>query len=220
MQTIRPVMVSLFFCLICFGVVGQEQLRPKYDSSGTLGIGDTFPDIEFSMYNYKATKAKLSDFSDKKLVILEYWATWCTTCLKHFPRLDSIQNIFAESTQFILVSDFMLTSRDNLNKITETIKDVESRYHFALHIPIAYGFINSHAIVKPFRTIPHFIWLDQSRKIIAITTHYEITPENIQKYLTKGEIDLPEKRNPVKVKRSAFSQSAEVPKPQPQAARQ
>ncbi len=69
-----------------------------------LTIGDAIPDIVFGkMINYASPTAKLSDFAGK-LVILDFWATWCSSCIHNFPVLDSLQKQFAGRLQILLVN--------------------------------------------------------------------------------------------------------------------
>ena len=73
-----------------------EEISKKSNSEfKELRIGDKVPDIEFAMLNYPTQKARLSDFKGK-LIILDYWATWCSSCLKQFPKLDSLQRQFKD----------------------------------------------------------------------------------------------------------------------------
>src|SRR5690606_28167319 len=68
-----------------------------------LNIGDTVPDISFTVCNFNMPTAKLSDFAGR-LVILDFWATWCGSCIKMFPKVDSLQKKFINKVVFILVN--------------------------------------------------------------------------------------------------------------------
>jgi peroxiredoxin len=55
------------------------------------GTGDTAPD--FTLEDYSTGKPlALSSFLGKKVVILEFWATWCDICKEEIPTLVKIQN--------------------------------------------------------------------------------------------------------------------------------
>jgi thiol-disulfide isomerase/thioredoxin len=68
-----------------------------------LSIGDLVPDIEFRMLNYPKLNIKLSDFKGK-LVLLDFWAIWCSNCIPNFPKLKPLQASFKGKAQVILVS--------------------------------------------------------------------------------------------------------------------
>src|SRR6476620_3661535 len=80
--------------------VGQQ----PYKAITPLTIGDTLPDMPLSsIINYKSFTACLSSFKGK-LLILDFWATWCTSCLKHFPKMDSLQQQYPGQVQVIMVN--------------------------------------------------------------------------------------------------------------------
>ena len=62
-----------------------------------LQIGQVVPNVTLTnLQNYKdasgkaATTAKLSDFKGK-LLILDFWATWCAPCVAAIPKLENLQ---------------------------------------------------------------------------------------------------------------------------------
>src|SRR4030095_3711488 len=90
-------------------------LKKITDRLQPLSVGDKMPDVAFTIFNYSSPTAKLSDFMGK-MVILDFWATWCSSCIKRFPFMDSIQAEFNGKIQVILVNG--KTTRDNETKIS------------------------------------------------------------------------------------------------------
>jgi thiol-disulfide isomerase/thioredoxin len=53
-----------------------------------LDLGERAPDFEFS--TPEGDRARLSDFRGRALVV-NFWATWCTSCLTEMPDLKALQ---------------------------------------------------------------------------------------------------------------------------------
>jgi len=70
-----------------------------------LTIGDTVPAfvLNNTIIHFNNDSAKLSTISSK-LLILDFWATWCTSCLQGFPKLETLQQQFKQDLQVVLVN--------------------------------------------------------------------------------------------------------------------
>lgn len=65
-----------------------------------LAIGERFPDL--GKYGLEGT---LPDTSKARVVIVDFWASWCTPCRAAFPVLDGIQSEFgARGVQVVAIS--------------------------------------------------------------------------------------------------------------------
>jgi len=84
---------GLFFILIYLGFICLAgEVKP-------LKIGDKVPDIEFKLVDSKTggiSKGKLSDYKGK-LVIIDFWASWCYSCLHKFPKMDELQKKYSNA---------------------------------------------------------------------------------------------------------------------------
>lgn len=104
-------------------------------------VGDTLPDHTFyDLINYREKTASISDFKGKWLVI-DFWAYSCSGCLKSFPKMNRLHNIFKDKIQFIMVG---ITKTRNMRRTVEVeeaiTKNTYSRLDkaYKLDIPVAF----------------------------------------------------------------------------------
>ncbi len=89
--------------------------------------GDKAPN--FSLKSVKGKTVKLSDYKGK-IVIVDFWATWCPPCRKGIPDLVSIQKKFKKDVVIIGIS----------LDAEKTIKDVPAFVkNYKINYPILYG---------------------------------------------------------------------------------
>jgi thiol-disulfide isomerase/thioredoxin len=147
----------------------------------SLAIGDTVPDMQLgSIINYHKASAKLSDFKGK-LLILDFWATWCSPCVKSLPEYQDLQQTFDKNIQFLLSS----------SEKGETVAKFLKARNIQLPSLVENRVLNK---VFPHNSVPHEIWIKDG-KVLAITQPNEVTAENIKKILAGENIQLPEKKD-------------------------
>jgi thiol-disulfide isomerase/thioredoxin len=155
-----------------------------------LNIGETAPDIEFTVINYPSRKMCLSDFRGK-LVILDFFATWCTSCLPQFPILDSFQKR-NPNLQVILVNS--INTGDNELKLKEFVEKRNKIKRNSFDLPIA---IDDSVGLKlfPHHEVPHYVWIAPNGTVAAITNSKQITEENITAIINENSPNLPVKKD-------------------------
>ena len=57
---------------------------------------------EFALKSFDGKTIKLSDYKGK-VVIIDFWATWCPPCRKGIPDLISIQNDYKNDVVIIII---------------------------------------------------------------------------------------------------------------------
>ncbi len=73
--------------------------RAKLNGAFARGmlVGHTAPELNFSWWNNPAdeneTYAKLSELTGK-VVVLDFWATWCGPCIASFPHVKELQSYY------------------------------------------------------------------------------------------------------------------------------
>jgi cytochrome c biogenesis protein CcmG/thiol:disulfide interchange protein DsbE len=64
-----------------------------------IAVGDSAPDFSIKADNGRTVSA--SNFGGK-LLVLNFWATWCPPCVEEFPSLDQFQQQFANAGVVVL----------------------------------------------------------------------------------------------------------------------
>jgi peroxiredoxin len=81
---------------------GAEKGEEK--KAGLLAVGDPAP--EWKLVDSQGKAHALSDYRGR-VVVLDFWATWCGPCAKVMPRLEKLQKKYSERGLVVLgVSSF------------------------------------------------------------------------------------------------------------------
>jgi thiol-disulfide isomerase/thioredoxin len=153
-----------------------------------LKIGDKLPDLFFNhVINYKESSVKLSDFKNK-LLILDFWATWCHWCIEAFPKNDSLQKKFGDKLQIMLVNT--KDTKDDEMKVAEFYKK-RSIIDKDFKLPSIY-MDTVLTYLFPRVTIPHYVWV-KNGVIKGFSDSSPVTSANIEKMLRGEEVNFPKK---------------------------
>jgi peroxiredoxin len=75
--------------------------RPKAADMRSADFAEQKPAPDFSLPDINGTTVKLSDFKGK-VVVLNFWATWCAPCRKEIPDFIEMQNQYGkDGLQFV-----------------------------------------------------------------------------------------------------------------------
>src|SRR5437867_7802391 len=90
----RAIQTTIVLLLAVFVYVFFDSFREKL-----VLVGDTAPD--FSITADSGRTITPSSFGGK-LLVLNFWATWCQPCIEELPSLDAFQKRFAGSGVVVL----------------------------------------------------------------------------------------------------------------------
>lgn len=170
--------MKIFLILLSL-IIHSPSYSQRFDS--ILLTGSKVPDIVFpNVINYHSNNISLSDFKGK-LVILDFWATWCTSCIYTFPKLDSLQKEFAGDVQFILINNSKGTG-DNKEDVEQFIRKYQSGNRKIPAIPIVVEDTLTQSYF-PYMYIPHYVWISAKGKLLAFTGSKFVTRNVIEKLL-------------------------------------
>jgi len=84
-------LLVLFLFLVSSQIFSQLKLK----------VGDKAPKLNIT--DYLQNEPKNKNF-EKQYVLLEFWATWCTTCLAEVPNLNKLQEKYKKNKDFVFIS--------------------------------------------------------------------------------------------------------------------
>lgn len=159
----------------------------KSQNSTELTIGDKLPFIEImNTVNYPKASIKFSDFKGK-IVIIDFWGTYCGPCLATLFKLDSLQKKYNDKLQVITVTQF-----DTKEKVTNTI----NRYAKGrtMQLPVV---VSDTQLVKyfPHQLVSHLVWIDENGIVKAITGGEYATEENLLSIISGQKNNWPIKKD-------------------------
>jgi thiol-disulfide isomerase/thioredoxin len=181
----KPILSFLATLCLFLNASAQESPINKSTDQTTKGIriGQPVPDVlvtgatGLTIKNKEVSAFRLSELRGK-LVILDFWATWCAPCRKMAPVLDSLQKTFGDQILIIQVA------YERAEAIAPVVAAMQKVKPFRLPGVTADTVLNH---LFPHHSLPHFVWIDRSGTVRAITEEKEVNAANISKMLQGGE---------------------------------
>ncbi len=184
----RMVLTCLFLCLVSMFSLSAQTPRKDSGADGlpeikALNIGDKIPqslwEVPLQVVNHPTGQKaiKLSEYRDKKLIILDFWAVWCASCveslgkIQHKLKYDQSDIVFIPVT---LNTDTVVAKFQRSNKVA-------GEWQFPL-------VVGDKLLKQIFQhsSISHFVWLSNDGTVLAFTSSEYITDSQLQKGL-KGD---------------------------------
>ena len=148
-----------------------------------LKIGDALPkqfwETPLQMVNTPQKTTTLSADKDK-LILLDFWNTWCSACILNFPKMEELQKQFGDKVKILAVSN---QDRATLEKF------------FASKNGSKYNQVQSVAADKmmhnlfPHLGVPFIIWIKDG-KLLSTTDAEQVNRESISAVLQGGKNNL------------------------------
>ncbi|KAA9040830.1 DUF3738 domain-containing protein [Ginsengibacter hankyongi] len=156
-----------------------------------LTVGDKVPGITIeSVFNYPSSSIQLSR-PKSQLTVIDFWATWCGSCVGTFSKMHALKKEFGDSLQIFFID---ADKKDTPKKVSAFFESRKKRTAESFTLP----YVLQDSVMEklfPHQTIPHCVWLDSALRVIAITGHEQVTGGNIKKYLSGSILHLPVKND-------------------------
>ncbi|MFZ2323483.1 MAG: TlpA disulfide reductase family protein [Ignavibacteriaceae bacterium] len=135
----------------------RTEVKNSSDIKNVLTVkdeGDKAPN--FALKSVDGKTVKLSDYKGK-IVIIDFWATWCPPCRRGIPDLISIQKEFKKDVVVIGVS---LDAEKTIKDVPGFIKD------YGINYPIVYGDDKITIDYGGIRSIPTSFVVDKKGNVV------------------------------------------------------
>lgn len=174
----------LLFITLLFGTIHPAKAQQP-TAQKPLEIGDSVPGITLRNVVNHADSIIHPEEWKGKLVILSFWATWCSVCIDQFPKMAALQEEFKDQLLIIPVT------QDDSVKVNRVLK--ASPTLAGIHLPFVTSTVLDHYF--PHRLLPHEVWIDSVGRVVAVTGHQEVHAANILKFLESTDNRISTKKD-------------------------
>jgi uncharacterized protein (TIGR03435 family) len=149
-------------------------------------LGRPAPNLRFaSVLNGSQPNLTLAQLCGR-VVLLEFWATYCGPCLTAMPHLQELQRQFGGRLQVVAISP------DSPARLGRFLEARPSNLLFASVVGAASDSLQR---LFSYQLIPHSVLLDAAGRVVASTEPTYITAQVIGQVLRGQEISLPLKQD-------------------------
>ncbi len=139
-------------------------------------IGEKVPDYTFlDILNRDNEKFTLSE--QKKPLIIEFWATWCSPCIPAMKKLEEIQDRYGDQLEILTVS---IDQRENL-----------LRYIQNTSTDLRIAFDTTHIQTFNYRYLSTTFLIDENGIIKAVTYPKHINDAVLEDFINGRDLNLP-----------------------------
>lgn len=164
LKLLIPVVGLLIAIVIALTVIKKMSGTSPRSSQTTDGfeikVGAIIPDFNLPLFQgAEIAASKLIETQKAKVVLINFWATWCDACVAEMPSLIRLRNQYKEKgLSFVAV---------NLDENPDQVLP-KALKNFAITFPVYHDEDGKLAEIFDVRAIPLTVLMDSERKILFI----------------------------------------------------
>ncbi len=156
--------IQIFLILVSFVSVGlsqtiNDEIAAIYKSLFTTTSLATVDGEEISLSDYQG-----------KVVVFDFWATWCSPCIKQFKKMQKLQRKYPDEFVVVAVNTLWKDTKEDVIKFVN-----DNKYDFI------FVFDNGLAEKLAVKSIPYKVYFDPDSKFITASRGYSIFPSESSK---------------------------------------
>lgn len=147
-----------------------------FSQKQSLKIGEALPEnfwtTSFQVVNHPQKTISLNQ-DKNKLILLDFWNTWCSACLKAFPKMEHLKEQFGDKVKILAVSN---QDRQTLEKFFASKNG--QRYNNIVSVA---GDQLFHPLF-PHQGVPYVVWIKDG-KLLSTTDGAQVNENTIREVL-------------------------------------
>ncbi len=141
----RTVLITALLILLC-----------TFTTAGTIN--------DFTLKRTDGSTFTLSEIKGKKIVVIDFWATWCKPCKKYMKKLQKISTKYKDSVEVVAIS---IDDTSAFSRVDSYIKG--KRFTFTVLLDPDRSVAKS---LNPALRVPFTMVMDKEGKVIWTHTGY------------------------------------------------
>ncbi len=138
---------------------------------------------DFSLRDLDGALFNLEENLGDKLVLIDFWATWCSPCMRYLPKLHEIQELFIDELLLVTISIDRPRNHSDVRRV------IRSQNYDFITLLDPNGEVQRQYNV---RTVPHTFLIDREGRIVYDHSGYRQGDEEaliakIRALLNNGE---------------------------------
>jgi thiol-disulfide isomerase/thioredoxin len=155
----------------------SDRLPGPDESANQPGVGRSLPMLELQPLDDRGPNVKLEDLQGK-VVLLNFWGTWCPPCLLELPHIAALHEQLADTPDFRLlaVSCGRYIEAEQFNELRETTHNLLAAHQWNLPSYADMGGTTRRAVEMAtggYLAYPTTLLLDRNLTIRGIWIGYE-----------------------------------------------
>ncbi|MDV3936909.1 hypothetical protein CMT78_03905 [Elizabethkingia anophelis] len=164
--------------IFCRGILCLVIVVYGYTSAQNkpLKKGNTVPE-SFYIKRFEAVNIPQNSISfskdRNKLILIDFWATWCSSCLANFPKMEALQQQFADRISIVAVTD------QNRAVLEKFFSSANGKRYAGMISVTGDQFLHQ---LFPHKGVPYIVWIKDG-KVLNTTDAEQVTEKTISEVL-------------------------------------
>jgi thiol-disulfide isomerase/thioredoxin len=171
----KTILFSVLATLCLFLPTFSQPLAPQK----ALKEGAVVPELNLpTILNYKQKQVNLREFRGK-LLLLDFWQTWCKACITGMPKLERLRGQFEGKLEILSVND---QEQKTILPFLKTNPILSTT-----NLPLVL-YDRQLKQLFPHRYLPHLVWISADGTYLGASSSEDLNESTIQQVLATGRL--------------------------------